>query len=66
MEDKAVIEELSKPSEIPFTKALKGFFEEVTLLTKFTLRFFREVFKPRYEFNEFVKQSYLIGYKSFP
>ncbi len=43
-----------------------GFFEEVTLLTKFTFRFFRELFKPRYEFNEFVRQSYLIGYKSFP
>ena len=45
---------------------LRGFFEEVTLLARFTLRFFKEVFKPPYEFNELIKQSYLIGYKSFP
>jgi phospholipid/cholesterol/gamma-HCH transport system permease protein len=66
LQHKVVIEKLSKPYEIPFTKALKGFFEEVTLLTKFTFRFFKEVVKPRYEFNEFIRQSYLIGYKSFP
>ena len=61
-----MIEEVSKPYEIPFARSLKGFFEEVTQLTKFTFRFFREIFKPRYEFNEFIRQSYLIGYKSFP
>ncbi|MDP1744583.1 MAG: ABC transporter permease [Bacteroidota bacterium] len=32
----------------------------------FALRFFKEVVRPPYEFKEFVKQSYLIGYKSFP
>ncbi|MDP3557473.1 MAG: ABC transporter permease [Bacteroidota bacterium] len=53
-------------SENSFGKPLKAFFEEITLLTKFTFRFFKEVVKPPYEFNEFVKQSYLIGYKSFP
>ncbi len=47
-------------------KTIKGFFEEVTELTRFTFRFFREVFKPPYEFNELVKQCYLVGYKSFP
>jgi len=30
------------------------------------LRFFKEVLKPPYEFNELLKQSFLIGYKSFP
>ncbi|MHB8262007.1 MAG: MlaE family ABC transporter permease [Bacteroidia bacterium] len=45
---------------------IKNYFEEVTRLTKFTFRFFKEAVKPRYEFNEFLKQSYLIGYKSFP
>jgi len=39
LQHKVVIEKLSKPYEIPFTKALKGFFEEVTLLTKFTSDF---------------------------
>jgi phospholipid/cholesterol/gamma-HCH transport system permease protein len=43
-----------------------GFFEEVTLLTKFSLRFFKEVVKPPYEFNEFIKQAYIVGYRSFP
>ncbi len=42
------------------------FFIEVTSLTMFTFRFFKEVLKPPYEFNELLKQSYLVGYKSFP
>ncbi len=44
----------------------KNFFLEVASLTSFTLRFFKEVFKPPYEFNEFFKQCFLIGYKSLP
>lgn len=42
------------------------FFIEVTSLTMFTLRFFKELWRPPYEFNELLKQSYLVGYKSFP
>jgi phospholipid/cholesterol/gamma-HCH transport system permease protein len=42
------------------------FFIEVTSLAMFTLRFFKELWKPPYEFNELLKQSYLVGYKSFP
>ncbi len=42
------------------------FFLEVYSLTIFTLRFFKEVFKPPYEFNELMKQSFLIGYRSLP
>lgn len=53
-------------SENSSLKVLKGFFEEVTLLTRFTFRFFKEGIKPPYEFSELIKQSYLIGYKSFP
>lgn len=44
----------------------KRFFLEITSLTIFTLRFFKEVLKPPYEINELLKQSFLIGYKSFP
>ncbi len=40
------------------------FFLELTSITIFTLRFFREVLTPPYEFNELMKQSFLIGYKS--
>ncbi len=48
------------------TTSIKSFFTEVGLLTKFTMRFFKEVFMPPYEFNELLKQSYKIGYKSLP
>ncbi|MDZ4845854.1 MAG: ABC transporter permease [Chitinophagales bacterium] len=44
---------------------MKAFFTEVTSLTFFTGRFFKELFQPPYEFNELVKQAYLIGNKSF-
>jgi phospholipid/cholesterol/gamma-HCH transport system permease protein len=54
------------PSENSTAIALKDFFEEVAQQTLFTVRFFKEVFRPRYEFVEFMKQAYLIGYKSFP
>lgn len=63
---KKALEKVIRPSENSYTKALKGFFEEVTELTRFTLRFFKEVVKPPYEFKELLKQAYLIGYKSLP
>jgi phospholipid/cholesterol/gamma-HCH transport system permease protein len=44
----------------------KKFFLEVSSFSMFTLRFFKEVFKPPYEFGELIKQSFLIGYKSLP
>lgn len=44
----------------------KTFFLEVSLLTMFTIRFFKEVFRPPYEFKELMKQCFLIGYKSLP
>jgi phospholipid/cholesterol/gamma-HCH transport system permease protein len=45
-------------------QALKDFFLEVSGIAAFVGRFFKEVFFPPYEFVEFVKQSYLIGYRS--
>ena len=36
------------------------------MLTRFAGRFLKLVFKPPFEFKELIKQSYLIGYKSFP
>jgi phospholipid/cholesterol/gamma-HCH transport system permease protein len=45
-------------------EVLKKFFLEVYSLTTFALRFFNEVLKPPYEFNELLKQSFLIGYRS--
>ena len=52
--------------EIAKDSAIKKFFIEVSDLTIFTFRFFKEVIKPPYEFNEVMKQSFLIGYKSLP
>jgi len=53
-------------SETISNSIIKKFFLEVSSLTIFTLRFFKEVFKPPYEFNELMKQFFLIGYKSLP
>ncbi len=50
----------------PISDSLNIFFLEISSLTMFTLRFFKEVFIPPYEFGELIKQSFLIGYKSFP
>lgn len=45
-------------------KSLKTFLEETGDLSYFTLRFFKEVFKPPYEFKEFLKQCYNMGNRS--
>jgi phospholipid/cholesterol/gamma-HCH transport system permease protein len=61
-----VLRRAIQPLENIYTKGLKSFFEDVTNLTLFSLRFFRQLFKPPFELNEFLRQCYLIGYKSFP
>lgn len=45
---------------------MQNIFLEVGLIARFTLRFFREAFKPRYEFSEFLRQCFYIGNKSLP
>jgi phospholipid/cholesterol/gamma-HCH transport system permease protein len=57
---------IDESPEIITDSIFKKFFLEVASLTAFTLRFFKEVIKPPYEFNEVMKQSFLIGYKSLP
>jgi len=49
---------------ISLPTSLNDFFVEVAELTKFTGRFFKNVYKPPYEFSEILKQSFIIGYKS--
>lgn len=46
--------------------AIKIFLNEVGGLSQFTARFFKQCFKPRYEFKEFIRQCYVIGYNSLP
>lgn len=43
---------------------LSVFLAETGKLSRFTGRFFREAFVPRYEFREFLRQCFFIGYKS--
>ena len=56
--------EVNKTIENPIITSLKNVFIEVALITKFAARYFKELFKPPYEFKEFLKQSYLTGYRS--
>ncbi len=58
--------EINGTSENAIMKKMGAFFEGIALLTGFTFRFFKEAALPPYEFKEFIKQCYLIGYKSFP
>ncbi|MEY4875002.1 MAG: hypothetical protein RL708_151 [Bacteroidota bacterium] len=55
-----------KPLNKFYLQSVKYFFEEVSNLTRFAIRFFKEIFYPPYEWSEFVKQCFSIGYKSFP
>jgi phospholipid/cholesterol/gamma-HCH transport system permease protein len=58
---------LAESNSEPINDSLfKKFFLEIYLLSSFTLHFFKEVFMPPYEFNELIKQSFLIGYRSLP
>jgi phospholipid/cholesterol/gamma-HCH transport system permease protein len=45
---------------------LKNIFSEAGNVTLFTARFFKEVFRPPFEIKEFIRQCYMIGYKSLP
>lgn len=55
----------SKTSEkYLFTQKIDRFFSELNSGFQFFLRFFREVFKPPYEFKEIIRQCFEVGYKS--
>jgi phospholipid/cholesterol/gamma-HCH transport system permease protein len=45
-------------------KSFKTFFFEIGELSYFTSRFFKEVFKSPFEFKEFLRQCFNIGYRS--
>jgi len=44
----------------------KSFLNEIGELSRFAMRFFREGFHPRFEWDEFIRQCYVIGYRSLP
>jgi len=45
-------------------EAFRSFFEEIGRITLFAVRFFREVFRPPFEFRELLYQCFLVGNKS--
>jgi phospholipid/cholesterol/gamma-HCH transport system permease protein len=48
------------------TNTRNHFLTEAGGIAKFIARFFREIVRPRFEFKEFFRQCYLIGYNSLP
>jgi len=49
-----------------FMTKVKGFFIEMALLSAFTWKFFKELFKRPFEFNEIARQCYIIGCRTLP
>ncbi|MCC7466474.1 MAG: ABC transporter permease [Saprospiraceae bacterium] len=45
---------------------VKSFLNELGEIARFSARFFREGFKPRFEWEEFFRQCYVVGYRSLP
>lgn len=50
----------------PLFPKITNFFTEVTLITRFTLNIFKNIFRPPYELNELLKQCYNVGCRSLP
>lgn len=48
------------------TLYLKNVFNDAGNFTQFGLRFFRELFKPSFQWREFGRQCYAIGFKTLP
>ena len=56
----------TNPGKYFITKKVDTFFFNLYLAFQFVVRFFKEVFKPPYEFKEIIRQCYEVGYKSLP
>ncbi|MCR9286221.1 MAG: ABC transporter permease [Bacteroidetes bacterium] len=52
------------PNKSIYFSGLMNYFEETGKVTLFAIRFFKEAFKPPYEWKELIRQCYLIGYQS--
>lgn len=48
------------------TLYLKNVFNEVGNMTQFTARFFKELIQPAFQFREFIRQCFVVGYKTLP
>jgi phospholipid/cholesterol/gamma-HCH transport system permease protein len=54
----------SHPAKYFISKSVDQFFISIHDIFKFILQFFKEVFRPPYEFQEVIRQCYLVGYRS--
>lgn len=50
----------------PTNNSVNNFFVELGGLSRFTLQFFRELFRPPYEHKEFLRQAYQVGLNTLP
>ena len=57
---------INKDNPVSFSKSLTEFFTTVAGLSQFSLRFFKEVLKPPYEFAEIKKHMDVLGIKTMP
>src|SRR5258705_2456920 len=53
------------PSKYFISKNIDQFFTSIHDTFKFVVQFFKEVFRPPYEFQEVIRQCSLVGYRSF-
>ncbi len=53
-----------KSGKYVITKKIDSFFIGLNDALQFVLRFFKEVFRPPYEFREIIRQCYEVGYRS--
>ncbi len=54
------------PGKYLITEKVDRFFLNLYSPFQFVVQFFKEVFKPPYEFKEIIRQCYEVGYKSLP
>ena len=50
----------------PKESQMRSFFAEMAGIYLFAVRFFKELVRPPYEWNEVLRQCYIIGYKTMP
>jgi phospholipid/cholesterol/gamma-HCH transport system permease protein len=59
-------EKVAQGRKYVVSKGIDEFFSKIHSAFLFAIRFFKEVFKPPFEFKEVMRQCYEIGYKSLP
>ena len=66
MNSQLIVNKLDQRLTMQVPLNLRIFLTEAGELSRFTGKFFKQWYKPRYEFAELLRQCYIIGYKSLP